>query len=83
VYPLPICVQLKIYETGIAVMTPTELTQQAFRLYDSIRMQSYKTPKHSDHRKRLHSVGLRAFYRYKRRMKKAEQSLFEVSRWGF
>jgi len=63
-------------------MTPTELTQQAFGLYDSIRMQSYKTPKHSDHGKRLHSVGLRAFYRYKRRMK-AEQSLFEVSRWGF
>lgn len=75
-------VHLKIYETGIAVMTPSELTQQAFRLYASIRIQSYKPPKHSDRRKRLHSVGLRALYRYKRRMK-TEQSLFEVSHRSF
>lgn len=72
-------------QTGIDVMTPTELTKQAFRLYDNLRIQSYKTPERSDHRKRLHSVGLRAFYRYKRRMR-AEQNqdcMLEASRWGF
>lgn len=66
-------------------MTPTELTKQAFRLYDDIRIQSYRTPERSEHRKRLHSLGLRAFYRYKRRLK-AEQSqncMSEASRWGF
>ena len=54
-------------------MTPAELTKQAFRLYDNIRLQSYQAPKYSDYRKRLHALGLRAFYRYKRRLK-AEQS---------
>lgn len=70
---LYIYVQLKIYKTGIDVMTPAELTKQAFRLYDNIRIQSYGTPERSEYRKRLHSLGLRAFYRYKRRLK-AEQS---------
>lgn len=66
-------------------MTSTELTNQAFKLYDKIRMQSYDTPTRLNHRKRLHSLGLRAFYRYKRRLK-AEQNLdclLEASRWGF
>lgn len=68
-----ICVQLKIYEAGIELMIEKELTKQAFKLYDNIRIQSYRAPEYSEYRKRLHSVGLRAFYRYKRRLE-AEQS---------
>jgi hypothetical protein len=65
-------------------MTRKELTKQAFELYDSIRLQSYETPKRSKHRERLHSVGLRAFYRYKRRLEaeKNQERIFEASRWG-
>ncbi|HEY8035841.1 MAG TPA: hypothetical protein VIF37_09665 [Methylobacter sp.] len=65
-------------------MTRKELTKQAFKLYDNIRVQSYETPARSKYRERLHSVGLRAFYRYKRRLK-AEQNqerMLEASRWG-
>lgn len=50
-------------------MTPAELTKQAFRLYDNIRLRSYKVAKNSDYRKRLHDVGLKAFYRYQRRLR--------------
>jgi hypothetical protein len=46
-------------------MTAKKLTIEAFKLYDSIRTQSYQ---HSDN-SRLYFVGLRAFYRYKRRLK--------------
>jgi hypothetical protein len=66
-------------------MTPIELTEQAFKLYDNIRIQSYSTPARSDLRKRLHSLGLKAFYRYKRRLE-AEQnhnSMVDASHWGF
>jgi len=75
----------KIYETGVNVMTPTELTRQDSGFYDNIRSQRYKMPKHSNQGKRLHSAGLRAFYNYKRHME-AEQSqdcMLEVFRWGF
>lgn len=66
-------------------MKAIELTEQAFKLYDNIRIQSYKAPARSDHRKRLHSLGLKAFYRYKRRLE-AEQhqnSIDDVAHWGF
>lgn len=46
-------------------MTAKELTIEAFKLYDNIRAQSHQ---HSDN-SRLYFVGLRAFYRYKRRLK--------------
>lgn len=51
------------------VMTPRELTQQAFKLYDGIRIKSSSTPIHSDLLVRLHSIQLHAFLRYKRRLK--------------
>lgn len=66
----------------IDLMTQKELTKQAFKLYDNIRIQSYETRERPEYRERLHSVGLRAFYRYKRRLK-AEQSqeyVIEASR---
>ncbi|HEY8098705.1 MAG TPA: hypothetical protein VIE65_21775 [Methylobacter sp.] len=66
-------------------MTPIELTEQAFKLYDTIRIQSYRVPARSEQRKRLHSLGLKAFYRYKRRLE-AEQnhnSMVDASHWGF
>ncbi|MGZ5049953.1 MAG: hypothetical protein ACXWF8_07995 [Methylobacter sp.] len=50
-------------------MTPAELTKQAFQLYDTIRLHSYKAGKNADYRKRLHDVGLKAFYRYQRRLR--------------
>lgn len=78
-------VQLKAYAPELNVMTSAELTKQAFKLYDNIRLQSYRTPIHPGHSTRLHCLGLRALYRYKRRMK-AEQNqifLFHASRWGF
>lgn len=63
-------------------MTRNELTKQAFKLYDNIRIQSYRAPERSEYRKRLHSVGLRAFYRYKRRLEaeKNQERIFEASR---
>jgi hypothetical protein len=66
-------------------MTPKELTMQAFELYDTIRVQSYRISEYSDHRKRLLTLEFRAFGRYKRRLK-VEQSqdyLSIASRWGF
>ncbi len=66
-------------------MKPIELTEQAFKLYDNIRIQSYSAPARSDQRKRLHSLGLKAFYRYKRRLE-AEQNhdcVADASHWGF
>lgn len=65
-------------------MTRKELTRQAFKLYDDIRVLSYQASQRSEYRQRLHSVGLRAFYRYKRRLE-AEQNqerIFEASHWG-
>lgn len=50
-------------------MTARELTEQAFKLYDIIRAQSYRATESSDIWNRLHFLGLRAFYRYKRRLK--------------
>jgi hypothetical protein len=59
-----------VYKNGeIDVMTPRELTKQAFKLYDDIRIVSYTMPKPSDYMMRLHSLRTRAFYRYKRRLK--------------
>ncbi|MFI3158472.1 MAG: hypothetical protein QX199_20200 [Methylococcaceae bacterium] len=52
-----------------AVMTPRELTQQAFKLYDEIRIKSSDTPVYLDLLVRLHSIQLQAFLRYKRRLK--------------
>jgi hypothetical protein len=50
-------------------MTPRELTKQAFRLYDNIRIQSYKAPVQSDTTTRLDVVRFRAYSRYQRRLK--------------
>jgi len=50
-------------------MTPRELTKQAFRLYDNIRVQRYNAPIQSDISERLDEVRLRAYSRYKRRLK--------------
>ncbi len=50
-------------------MTPRELTKQAFTLYDNIRMNSSATPVYSEQQLRLHTAQLRAFFRYKRRLK--------------
>lgn len=50
-------------------MTPRELTKQAFKLYDSIRIKSYTAPQHPEHTMRLYSLQTRAFFRYKRRLK--------------
>ncbi len=66
-------------------MRSIELTEQAFKLYDNIRIQSYGAPARSEQRKRLHSLGLKAFYRYKRRLE-AEQNqncMDDVAHWGF
>ena len=66
-------------------MKPIELTEQAFKLYDNIRIQSYRAPARSEQRKRLHSLGLKAFYRYKRRLE-ADQNqtcIADVANWGF
>lgn len=65
-------------------MTRKELTRQAFKLYDNIRVQSYEAAQRSEYRQRLHSVGLRAFYRYKRRLEaeRNQERMFEASRWG-
>ncbi|HEY8159009.1 MAG TPA: hypothetical protein VIF10_09940 [Methylobacter sp.] len=54
---------------GFAVMTPRELTKQAFRLYDNIRLQSYKVPVQSDTTTRLDVARFRAYSRYQRRLK--------------
>lgn len=56
-------------------MTPRELTRQAFRLYDNIRLQSYKVPMQSDTNMRLDGVRFRAYSRYQRRLK-LERSIF-------
>lgn len=50
-------------------MTPRELTKQAFRLYDNIRMQGYNAPLPPAQTARLDEVKLRAYSRYKRRLK--------------
>lgn len=50
-------------------MTPRELTRQAFRLYDNIRLQSYRVPVQSDTTARLDVVRFRAYSRYQRRLK--------------
>ena len=50
-------------------MTAKELTRQAFKLYDNIRTQSHRTSDCTESRVRLYSVGRKAFYRYKRRLK--------------
>lgn len=50
-------------------MTTKELTQQAFKLYDTLKAQSERATGCSNIRNRLHFLGLRAFYRYKRRLK--------------
>jgi len=50
-------------------MTPRELTKQAFKLYDSIRIKRYAALQHQDHAMRLYSLQTRAFFRYKRRLK--------------
>lgn len=65
-------------------MTQQELTRQAFKLYDDIRIQSYEASRRTEYRQRLHSVGLLAFYRYKRRLEaeQNQQRIFEASRWG-
>lgn len=66
-------------------MTPKELTMQAFELYDTIRVQSYKASEYSDHRKRLRALEFRAYGRYKRRLKveQSQEYLSVASRWGF
>jgi|GEM_PF-396910 len=66
-------------------MRPAELNRQDSRLYDDIRIQRYKIPKHSTPEKRVRSEGLRAFYNYKRHMKAKQKQdyMFEISRWGF
>jgi hypothetical protein len=51
------------------VMTPRELTKQAFTLYDKIRINSSSTPVYSEYLIRLHAAQLKAFFRYKRRLK--------------
>jgi hypothetical protein len=50
-------------------MTPKELTKQAYELYYIIRVRRHWAPERSEHKKHLHFVGLRAFYRYLRRLK--------------
>jgi hypothetical protein len=72
------------YETGIDLMMRTELTKQAFKLYDTIRIQSYGIPDRSEYRARLHSAGLKAFCRYKRRLEaeRNHERMLEASRWG-
>jgi len=66
-------------------MAPKELTRQAFKLYDTLKIQGYRAPGCSDYNKRLHALGLRAFCRYKRRLEfeRRQNFLFTVSRWGF
>lgn len=67
-------------------MTHKELTRQAFKLYDNLRVQSsYRTMDYSNYGKRLHALGLRAFERYKRRLafEQRQEYLFVASRWGF
>jgi len=66
-------------------MAPKELTKQAFKLYDTLKVQGYQTSECSDYSKRLHSLGLRAFCRYKRRLEfeQRQDDLSAVSRWGF
>jgi hypothetical protein len=54
---------------GESAMTPEELTKQAYELYYIIRVRRHSAPARSDRKKRLHLVGLRAFYRYMRRLK--------------
>ncbi|MCX7096243.1 MAG: hypothetical protein NTY50_22750 [Methylobacter sp.] len=61
-----------------AVMTPRELTQQAFKLYEEIRLKSANTPVYLDLLVRLHSVQLQAFLRYKRRLKAERCSLWKL-----
>ncbi len=60
---------LDLEATPAAVMTARELTQQAFKLYDEIRIKSADTPVYLDLLVRLHSIQLQAFLRYKRRLK--------------
>lgn len=50
-------------------MNPKDLTTQAFKLYQSIRTNSYKTFVPSDTWNRLYSLETQAFYRYLRRLK--------------
>ncbi|MFI3187602.1 MAG: hypothetical protein QX198_16640 [Methylococcaceae bacterium] len=50
-------------------MTAKELTIQAFKLYETIKFQSYKASEGTNTSMRLHFIGVRAFYRYKRRLK--------------
>ncbi|MGZ4970600.1 MAG: hypothetical protein ACXV8O_04790 [Methylobacter sp.] len=50
-------------------MATKELTQQAFKLYDSIRTQSFNVQERSEDMVRLYFLGRKAFYRYKRRLK--------------
>ncbi|MGZ5050604.1 MAG: hypothetical protein ACXWF8_01125 [Methylobacter sp.] len=66
-------------------MTPKELTGQALKLYDNLKVQSYQATDYSDYSKRLHILGLRAFSRYKRRLEfeQRQEYLFVASRWGF
>jgi len=50
-------------------MSPQDLTYQAFKLYDTIRANSYKALAPSDTWSRLYVLEARAFYRYIRRLK--------------
>ena len=60
-------------------MTPRELTKQAFRLYDNIRIQSYQASVPEDITTRLQVVRLRAYSRYKRRLKLERCTLWKQS----
>ncbi len=53
----------------IDTMAIKEMTQQAFKLYDNIRAQSFNTPDRLEDMLRLYFLGRKAFYRYKRRLK--------------
>lgn len=50
-------------------MTSSELTKQAFMLYDNIRINRAGIPVYSAQLARLQTTMSRAFFRYKRRLK--------------
>ncbi len=66
-------------------MTSKELSLQAFELDNTIKAHSYRVQQRSGHKKRLFCLGLRAFYRFKRRLQVEQNQdyIYVASRWGF